>query len=142
MASPRPDTDRGGIGIILAAAVLALLAAAVLAAAGTLSVTPASCQAQVSPTATAAATIPAGYLADYQAAGRAYGIPWTVLAGTGEVETDHGRSCARRALRRERRRRRRAHAIRHRGPGRGHLGRRPGPSRIRAHRRIRHRRRP
>jgi cell wall-associated NlpC family hydrolase len=40
------------------------------------------------------ATIPASYLAWYQLAGRAYGIPWEILAGIGEVESDHGRSDA------------------------------------------------
>jgi cell wall-associated NlpC family hydrolase len=38
------------------------------------------------------ASIPADYLRLYQQAGRAYGVPWVVLAGIGEVESDHGRS--------------------------------------------------
>jgi cell wall-associated NlpC family hydrolase len=37
-------------------------------------------------------SIPANYLAIYKRAGQDYGIPWNVLAGIGEVETDHGRS--------------------------------------------------
>jgi cell wall-associated NlpC family hydrolase len=40
----------------------------------------------------AADTIPADYLARYQSAGSKYGIPWQVLAGVGNVESDHGRS--------------------------------------------------
>lgn len=39
-----------------------------------------------------AAAIPPAYLRLYQAAGRRYGIPWTVLAGIGKSETDHGRN--------------------------------------------------
>ncbi len=37
-------------------------------------------------------SIPADYLADYQKAGTQYGIPWEVLAGIGEVESNHGRA--------------------------------------------------
>jgi cell wall-associated NlpC family hydrolase len=36
--------------------------------------------------------IPADYLAIYQQTGQKYGVPWPVLAGIGEVESDHGRS--------------------------------------------------
>src|SRR6266436_4289568 len=46
------------------------------------------------PASTAAAAIPAAYLAGYHKAGTQYGIPWTGLAGIGEVESDHGRSDA------------------------------------------------
>lgn len=35
--------------------------------------------------------IPANYLKLYQAAGEKYGVPWTLLAGVGSIETDHGR---------------------------------------------------
>jgi cell wall-associated NlpC family hydrolase len=50
--------------------------------------------AAVQPTASAAgrASIPADYLRLYQQAGRTFGVPWVVLAGIGEVETNHGRS--------------------------------------------------
>src|SRR5499427_7484352 len=50
--------------------------------------------AAAQPTASAAgrATIPADYLHLYQQAGRKYGIPWVVLAGIGEVETNQGRT--------------------------------------------------
>ncbi len=37
-------------------------------------------------------SIPANYLADYQQAGKQYGIPWEVLAGIGDIESDHGRA--------------------------------------------------
>src|SRR3954469_20729556 len=39
-------------------------------------------------------TIPAGYLLLYQRAGSAFSVPWTVLAGIGAIESDHGRSQA------------------------------------------------
>jgi hypothetical protein len=41
---------------------------------------------------TARADIPAGYLVLYRQAGRRYRVPWSVLAGIGKVESDHGRS--------------------------------------------------
>lgn len=45
------------------------------------------------PTAAALADIPAGYLALYQsAAADCPGLAWSVLAGVGKVESDHGRS--------------------------------------------------
>src|SRR6476646_6910909 len=46
------------------------------------------------PTASAAgrATIPADYLHLYQQAGQKYGVPWVVLAGIGEVESNQGRT--------------------------------------------------
>lgn len=47
--------------------------------------------AQPSPSK-AADSIPGNYLKIYQATGPHYGIPWTVLAGIGKVETDHGTS--------------------------------------------------
>jgi cell wall-associated NlpC family hydrolase len=48
--------------------------------------------AQPAASATGQASIPADYLRLYQQTGRTYGIPWVLLAGIGEVETDHGRS--------------------------------------------------
>jgi hypothetical protein len=38
--------------------------------------------------------IPSNYLELYQAAGQQLGVPWTLLAGIGSIETDHGRSTA------------------------------------------------
>lgn len=47
----------------------------------------------VAPSPTALADIPPAYLAAYQAAATTCpGLPWTVLAGIGKVESDHGRS--------------------------------------------------
>jgi cell wall-associated NlpC family hydrolase len=91
MTRPRPD-DSGGLAIAVAAGAALILLASILAAAGIAGITPAACQAQPAPAPAATAGIPPAYLADYQAAGAAYGIPWTVLAGIGEVETNHGRS--------------------------------------------------
>jgi len=47
---------------------------------------------QPAASSTAAADIPRGYLVLYRQAGRRYGVPWSVLAGIGKVESDHGRS--------------------------------------------------
>ncbi len=44
------------------------------------------------PSPDALADIPEGYLALYEQAALAYGIPWELLAGVGKVECDHGRS--------------------------------------------------
>ena len=46
------------------------------------------------PGAAAQNGIPGNYLALYQAAGGQFGVPWTLLAGIGSIETDHGRSTA------------------------------------------------
>jgi hypothetical protein len=46
------------------------------------------------PSAAAQNGIPGNYLALYQAAGGQFGVPWTLLAGIGSIETDHGRSTA------------------------------------------------
>lgn len=43
------------------------------------------------PSQTAVSEIPADYLAAYQEAELAYGVPWEILAGVGKVECDHGR---------------------------------------------------
>jgi peptidoglycan DL-endopeptidase CwlO len=42
-------------------------------------------------TADARTGIPTDYLRLYQAAGRQYGLPWTLLAAIGKTESDHGR---------------------------------------------------
>jgi hypothetical protein len=46
------------------------------------------------PSTAAKADIPPRYLALYRQAGQRHAIPWTVLAGIGKVESDHGRSRA------------------------------------------------
>jgi peptidoglycan DL-endopeptidase CwlO len=47
---------------------------------------------QPAPSKTAGTAIPADYLQFYRNAGRIYGVAWTILAGIGEVESNHGRS--------------------------------------------------
>jgi len=54
----------------------------------------AACGAQAPASGQATGTIPASYLTLYQQAGRQTGVPWPVLAGIGEAESDHGRSAA------------------------------------------------
>jgi cell wall-associated NlpC family hydrolase len=44
------------------------------------------------PSQTATAEIPVAYLALYEQAGVAFGIPWQLLAGIGTVECDHGQN--------------------------------------------------
>ena len=89
-----PGADRGSATIALAAgaAVLLLIVILIGAAVGiTGQQADAACQAQPA-AGTAAAAIPARYLAGYRTAGARYGISWTVLAGIGTVETDNGQS--------------------------------------------------
>lgn len=78
----RPDSGSIQVTVAVAAALVLLAAAFLGAGAGILSQAASACQAQPAPSS-AAATIPAAYLADYQQAGAQYGIPWTVLAGIG-----------------------------------------------------------
>jgi cell wall-associated NlpC family hydrolase len=47
---------------------------------------------QPAPSKAAGTSIPADYLQLYRNAGHTYGVPWTILAGIGEVESNHGRS--------------------------------------------------
>ena len=47
---------------------------------------------QPSPSSDAKNSIPANYLAIFKATGAKYGVPWVILAGIGEVESDDGRS--------------------------------------------------
>ena len=46
---------------------------------------------QPAPSLAAVADIPVGYLRLYRQAGATYGVPWSVLAAIGKVESDHGR---------------------------------------------------
>jgi len=48
--------------------------------------------AQPAPSKAAGTSIPSDYLQLYRNAGHTYGVPWTLLAGIGEVESNHGRS--------------------------------------------------
>jgi len=78
----------GAIAVIGLAALAALLT--VFAAHGGCS----DIGVDATPSANAKGGIPADYLTLYRQAGRAYEVPWTVLAGIGAVESDHGRSRA------------------------------------------------
>jgi cell wall-associated NlpC family hydrolase len=81
------------LGLALAgggAAMMFLLVAFIGAGAG---LGDAAAQCQTQPTATRQSTkIPADYLAAYQTAGQSSGIPWTVIAAVGKVESNHGQS--------------------------------------------------
>ena len=91
---PHPTSDRGSASITLAAGAAVLLLIVILtgAVAG-IGGQQADAACQAPPAAsTAAASTPASYLTDYQKAGARYGIPWTVLAGIGTVESDNGQS--------------------------------------------------
>jgi cell wall-associated NlpC family hydrolase len=89
---PDPAAERGSAAITLATiAALALLLLAVLAGAvaGITGQEASACTAQPA-ASSAASSIPASYLAGFKAAGTEYGIPWTVLAAIGEVESGDG----------------------------------------------------
>ena len=92
---PRLGSDHGSMQAraAIAAAALMLLAAVLIGAGAGLVGLQAACSAPA-PASQAAATIPARYLALYQQASAQTGIPWAVLAGIGEAESDHGRSAA------------------------------------------------
>ena len=93
---PHPGADRGPAAITLAAGAAVLLLLIVIligAVAGITGQQAAACRAPAA-ASSAAASIPAGYLADYEKAGARYGIPWTVLAGIGTVESANGQSTA------------------------------------------------
>jgi cell wall-associated NlpC family hydrolase len=89
---PHPGADRGSatVAVATAAALLLLLLAAVTGAvAGITGQEASACTAQPAASSTAS-SIPANYLADFKKAGTEYGIPWTVLAAIGEVESGDG----------------------------------------------------
>ncbi len=81
---------------VTVSAVAVLLAfAVVLMVLGGGQLSPLAATAALTPTSTAIDGIPAQYLTWYMnAAQTCHGLPWAVLAGIGEVETDHGRSTA------------------------------------------------
>jgi membrane-bound lytic murein transglycosylase B len=80
------------IGTLVAMAVIGLAALSavltVVAARGTCS----DAGVEAAPSANARRGIPAAYLSLYRLAARGSGVPWTVLAAIGSIETDHGRS--------------------------------------------------
>jgi cell wall-associated NlpC family hydrolase len=89
---PHPAAERGSatITVATAATVLLLLLAVIAGAAGGITGQEASaCTAQPAASSTAA-SIPKSYLADFRKAGTEYGIPWTVLAAIGYVESSFG----------------------------------------------------
>jgi membrane-bound lytic murein transglycosylase B len=102
LPGPPQVTRRGESGAATVAAVIAGAAAALLIlvplalTAGTSALTSGACAyltaAQQPAPSPAADSIPRNYLALYQQAGRTNGIPWTVLAAIGKVESDHGRN--------------------------------------------------
>ncbi|HZD69955.1 MAG TPA: bifunctional lytic transglycosylase/C40 family peptidase [Actinomycetes bacterium] len=80
--------------VIGLAAILLMVMLVIAAATSVLTILPGGGGAPA-PTAQALERIPSAYLALYQqAAQRCPGLPWTVLAAIGEVESDHGRSTA------------------------------------------------
>lgn len=87
-------SDGDGLATRLAALGVALLAVVVLTAAAAGAGVAALLGGGVTPASAAAtAQIPAGMLALYQrAAATCPGLPWTVLAGIGAVETNHGQA--------------------------------------------------
>jgi membrane-bound lytic murein transglycosylase B len=96
-ARPRSRDDGAAtLSVIIGAAIAALVVLIPLLTsigASSLTVGAGACipadTTQPEPSA-AANSIPASYLALFQQAGRQYGIPWTVLAGIGKVESDDG----------------------------------------------------
>jgi peptidoglycan DL-endopeptidase CwlO len=91
---PPPAAERGSATVAVAAvAALLLLLVAVIAGAvgGVTGQEAAACTVQPA-ASSAASAIPANYLADFKKAGSRYGIPWTVLAAIGKVESGFGQN--------------------------------------------------
>ena len=92
---PSPAAERGPATapvVAIAAALLLLIVAVIAGAAGGITGhEAAACTAQPA-ASSAAASIPANYLADFKKAGAEYGVPWTVLAAIGEVESGVGQN--------------------------------------------------
>ncbi len=98
--SPRHWAVLGAVAVVALALLAALVVPVMLFAGGSmLNESGGSCPgaaggAAAQPPASGSArhSIPASYLAWFQSAGKKYGVPWAVLAGIGEVESDDGRS--------------------------------------------------
>jgi peptidoglycan DL-endopeptidase CwlO len=105
----QPGPGHGGGGSLGKGLVLALVVLAIVLVAGLITVPllimsgsallfesgsgcAAAQDAQPRASSDALNSIPANYLADFQASGQRYGVPWVILAGIGEVESDDGRS--------------------------------------------------
>jgi hypothetical protein len=78
------------VTIVLPAVIGALLVAALGASGSAGSILPDRASGP-QPSALATAEIPPRYLSLYERAGERFGISWTLLAGVGKVECDHGR---------------------------------------------------
>ena len=91
---PHPAAQRGSatVTVSAAAALLLLLVAVIAGAVGGITGQEASACTSQPAASSAAASIPANYLADFKKAGTEYGIPWTVLAAIGEVESGDGQN--------------------------------------------------
>jgi peptidoglycan DL-endopeptidase CwlO len=85
------------IGVV-AISLLGLVAVPILVGTNLFFAASAGCSGQQTGTAgqppagAKAKTIPADYLYWYQRVGQQYGVPWTILAGIGTVESDNGQS--------------------------------------------------
>ncbi|HXD53188.1 MAG TPA: lytic murein transglycosylase [Solirubrobacteraceae bacterium] len=91
-AGPKSPQALAAAGAALLGLLALATATAVLAGAGAAMVGPqAAPGGGAEPSELARADIPPRYLALYRAAGSRYGIDWSVLAGIGRVECDHGR---------------------------------------------------
>ena len=90
MAHPAAERGPAAIALTAAAALLLLITVLTGAVAGVTSQQGPGCSAQPAPAADATAAIPASYLALFEKAGAAYGIPWPVLAAIGFEESGFG----------------------------------------------------
>ena len=83
----------GGGVVVLGAAALTMFSGQATAQLVTQECSGGGATAGMRPASTAGrASIPADYLSLYRRAGKTFHVPWPVLAGIGEVESDHGRS--------------------------------------------------
>jgi peptidoglycan DL-endopeptidase CwlO len=106
IAGPGHGTSRRGLVVaivcagalilvaVLAAPVVMFASGGLLAAAGTSCTSGSGTDSTEQPVASQSArgSIPASYLTLFQSIGKRYGVPWTVLAGIGKVESDDGQS--------------------------------------------------
>ena len=87
-----PRLIAAGVAAIIAAAFVLVAALAALGG-GSVGVAESSSEAQSdSPSTLAEREIPPLYLRLYEQAAARYGLDWTILAGIGKVECDHGRA--------------------------------------------------
>jgi cell wall-associated NlpC family hydrolase len=79
---------------VLAAPIIMFASGGLVAAAGTSCTSGSRTGSSAQPVASQSArdSIPASYLALFRSIGTQYGVPWTILAGIGKVESDDGQS--------------------------------------------------